>query len=76
MRLQELLIEVAVKSTWITDLVYTRSTKTLTMTLNNGKRYAIKGISRQSFERWKDSESKGKYFHQHIRDKFNINRTR
>jgi len=75
-RRPESLNEVAVASTWITNLVYTRKTKTLTMALNNGRRYAIKGISRQSFERWKDSPSKGKYFHQHIRNTFNIDRIR
>lgn len=68
--------EVAVASTWITELVYSRARKTLTMTLNNGKQYSIPGISRQSFDRWKAAPSKGQYFHQNIRDRFQIERTR
>lgn len=72
----EQLKEVAVASTWITELVYSRPKKELTMTLNNGKQYSIPGISRQSFDRWKSAPSKGQYFHQNIRDRFKIERTR
>jgi KTSC domain len=75
-RVKESLKEVAVASTWITDLTYTRPTKTLTMTLNNGRRFAIQGISRQSFDRWKSAPSKGTYFHSHVRDRFPIKRSR
>lgn len=76
MRIAEILKEVAVASTWITDLAYNRKNKILTMTLNNGRQFAIEGISRQSFDRWKSSPSKGQYFHQHIRDHFPIKRIR
>jgi hypothetical protein len=76
MRIAEILKEVAVASTWITNLVYTRASKTLTMTLNNGRQFSIQGVSRQTFDRWKSAPSKGQYFHEHIRDRFPVKRIR
>ena len=76
MTLSDILKEVAVVSTWITNLTYTRNTKTLTMTLNNGRAFAIDGVSRQTFDRWKADKSKGQYFHQHIKDTFPVKRIR
>lgn len=74
MRAIEFLAEKRVESAWITDLIYTRPTKTLTMQLSNGRRFSIKGISRSIFERWIKSPSKGRFFHQNIRTVYDINR--
>jgi len=76
MRLQELLLEKPVLSSWITDLTYNRPNRTLTMRLNNGKAYSIPGLTRSMFERWTRSPSKGKFFHDHINGGYLITRVK
>ena len=75
MRIVEILTEVSINnSSWITSLLYNRKNKIITMGLNTGRQYSIKGPSRQTFERWKSVESKGQYWHKHIKDIFPISR--
>ncbi len=74
MKASEILCEKPVESSWITDLVYNRPNKTLTMRLSNGMSYSIPGITRTTFERWVKSPSKGRYFQQQIRDTYQISR--
>jgi hypothetical protein len=76
MRIVELLNEKQVESTWITDLIYTRPTKTLTMRLSDGKSYKIAGISRTMFDKWYKTNSKGKFFHDFIKGTYNVARTK
>lgn len=72
MRAAELLNEKQVDSAWISDLVYNRPNKVLTMRLSNGVSYSIPGISRTMFERWLKSPSKGFFFHQNIKDIYQV----
>lgn len=74
MRLSEILNEKPVQSSWITDLVYSRPTKTLTMRLSNGKRFSIPGVTRGTFEQWINAPSKGNFFHVRIKNRYQINR--
>lgn len=74
MRASEILNEKPVKSTWITDLIYNRPNKVLTMRLSNGRTYSILGITRTAFERWVNAPSKGKHFQDRIKNTYNINR--
>jgi hypothetical protein len=74
MRAIEFLKEKAVESIWITDLVYNRPNKILTMRVSDGKTYSIPGVTRATFERWINSPSKGQFFHNQIKDKFDIKR--
>lgn len=74
MRIKELLYEKPVQSSWITDLIYNRPNKTLTMRLSNGKSYSVSRISRTTFEQWTQSSSKGRYFQNNIRNAYQINR--
>lgn len=76
MKTAELLKEKPVESTWITDLIYTRPTKTLTMRLSDGKSYKIPGISRATFETWTKSNSKGQFFHNFIKNKYQVTRSK
>jgi len=76
MKVADVLTEKPVESTWITDLVYTRPTKTLTMRLSDGKSYKIPGISRATFETWYKANSKGKFFHNFIKNKYQVTRSR
>lgn len=66
--------EKAVQSTWITDIVHNRENKYVTIRISNGRQFRIPGISRTVFERWISSPSKGQFFHQNIRGKFQISR--
>jgi hypothetical protein len=72
MRAAELLNEKQVDSAWISDLVYNRPNRVLTMRLSNGVSYSIPGISRTMFERWLKSPSKGFFFHQNIKDIYQV----
>jgi hypothetical protein len=74
MRAVEILNEKPVQSSWITDLLYNRPNKTITMRLSNGKAYSIPGITRTGFERWVKSPSKGQYFQEKIRDTYQVRR--
>lgn len=67
MRVAEILVEKQVQSSWITDIVYNRPNKVLTLTLSSGRSYTISGLNRRTFERWVSSPSKGKFFHNFIK---------
>ena len=69
-------MEKSVESTWITDLVHNRPNKTVTMRLNNGKTYSIPNITRTMFERWMKAPSKGRFFHQYIKDTYRAKKIR
>lgn len=76
MRVSEFLVEKPVESSWITNLTYNRPNKVITMRLSNGKMFSIPGITRSMFERWTNVSSKGRFFHDQIRDKYQVNRIR
>jgi hypothetical protein len=74
MRAAEILNEKQVMSAWISDLVYNRPNKVLTMRLSNGISYSIPGITRTMFERWIKAPSKGFFFHNNIKDNYQVSR--
>jgi len=74
MRAHEILNEKPVESTWITDLIYNRPNKVLTMRLSNGRSFSVPGITRTMFEKWVKAPSKGEFFHQFIKDTYQITR--
>ena len=74
MKLFELLLEKKVESTWISDLTHNRPNKVLTMRLSNGKSFSIPGITRSMFEKWSRSGSKGRFWHQFIKDNYKATR--
>lgn len=74
MRATEILNEKSVLSSWITDLTYNRPNKVLTMRLENGISYSISNLARSVFNRWINSPSKGFFFHQYIKDRYQIKR--
>ena len=74
MKVLEILNEKPVESTWIVNLMYNRPNKVVTMRLSNGTAYSILGITRGTFEQWLKSDSKGEFFHNSIRDTYNINK--
>lgn len=63
-----------VLSSWITNLVMTRKTNSVVMTLKNGRKYRIENISRYKFDLWNKAESKGKFWHQYIKNRHNVTR--
>lgn len=76
MKIIEILTEKPVQSSWITDLLYNRVNKTLTMRLSNGRSFSIPGMTRSMFEKWIKSPSKGRFYHDQIRDRYQITRIR
>lgn len=74
MKIYQILNEVKVMSSWISDVRYNRKARLLTMILNNGRAYLIDGISRHMFDRWKSAPSKGRFWHSHIKNKYNVRR--
>ncbi len=72
--MKNILNEKPVRSAWITDLIYNRPNNVLTMKLSSGSVYSISGITRTLFERWVNSPSKGKFFHNNIKEKYQVNR--
>lgn len=74
MKAVEIVNEKPVESSWITDLLYNRPNKTITMRLSNGKSYSIPGITRTGFERWIKAPSKGRHFQEKIRDTYQVRR--
>ena len=76
MKLEEFLTEKAVQSTWIASLTHNRPNKVLTMVLSNGRTFSIPNITRTTFERWSRAPSKGRYYHQYIKNKYRLTRIR
>jgi alkylated DNA repair dioxygenase AlkB len=74
MKINELLNEKAVSSTWVSDVTNHRSKKIVRMTLSDGKVYLIHGMSRRQFDHWHNSASKGKFFHKNVKGRYNITR--
>ena len=74
MKVEELLLEKAVMSSWITSLTYNRKNKILTMNLNNGNSYFIFSVSRSLFDKWNLATSKVKFFHLYIKNLYRIQR--
>ncbi len=70
----QFLIEKPVMSSWITNLVLTRQEKQLVMTLNNGRKYRIDNFTRYKFDMWNRAPSKGKFWHQFVKNKHNVTR--
>jgi hypothetical protein len=74
MKAWEVLNEKPVESTWIVNLMLNRPNKVLTMRLSNGTAYSIPGITRGTFEQWTKSASKGRFFHDRIKDIYQVNK--
>ncbi len=61
-----------VASTWIADLDYDHAAKECTMRLSDGKNYRIQGMQPDVYYSWVKAPSKGKFFHQHIKDNYYV----
>ncbi len=73
-RINKVINEKPVQSLWISDLTYNRPNRVLTMRLSNGISYSIPNISRATFEQWLRSPSKGHFFHDKIKDIYQVGR--
>jgi hypothetical protein len=70
---EEEIDEAPVISSWISDitLVNDRSGN-VTMALGNGNRYSVKSVGSQMFNAWLQAPSKGKFWHNNIKNKFQV----
>lgn len=75
MRAKEFLTEVAVKSSWIARVDYTPwPIRVLTLKLKNGNIYKIPNVGLTTYLAFITRPSKGKYWHQFIKGKYQVNR--
>jgi KTSC domain len=73
MRAHEFIAEGKVKSSWIARVEYSGApSRTLTIVLKNGNVYTVPGISQNFYNRMLTNPSKGKYYHQFIKDKYKL----
>lgn len=64
--------EVSVMSSWIADLRFLDGS--VILTLNNGRRYRVIGLSPGMFRQWVKAPSKGKFWHSNIRGNYRVSR--
>lgn len=74
MRAAEILNEQPVQSAWISDLTYNKPNEVLTMRLSNGISYSIPDIGEDIYEMWVKAPSKGFFFHNNIKDTYQVSR--
>ena len=74
MLVEQILTEKPVVSSWIADVAYNRTTKVARMTLGNGRKYDIEGISRREFDKWHGAGSKGKFWHFYVKGFYSVKR--
>ena len=74
MRAAEILNEQPVQSAWISDLTYNEPNHVLTMRLSNGNTYSILDIDKDVYEQWLKAPSKGFFFHNNIKDTYQVNK--
>ena len=72
MRIKEVseanLTEEQVLSSWIDELVHDPSQDAVIMTLLNGRSYTVYGVDEEMYDQWIAAPSKGKFWHEYIRD--------
>jgi hypothetical protein len=66
--------EMKVESTWITDIRHSRAKKEVIVTVSSGRRYLIPGVTRAVFDQWIRWPSKGKFYHNRIKGKYQLTR--
>jgi hypothetical protein len=64
--------EISVMSSWIADLRFLDGS--VILTLNNGRRYRVIGLSPGMFRQWVKAPSKGKFWHSNIRGNYRVSR--
>lgn len=66
------LMEEKVNSSWISEMEFHNGTAFIK--LQNGYMYAIHGMAKVTYNMWKKSPSKGKYWHNNIKDVYDMER--
>jgi hypothetical protein len=72
MLVSDILCERAVESSWIRDLRFSKKQRLITLTVASGRVYTIVGATPELYQKWVDTSSKGKFFHQYIKGKFKV----
>lgn len=62
--------ETQVLSSWISDLTLQKNQSDVTMTLLNGRKYRVSGVGADLYSTWVASPSKGKFWHQQIKNNY------
>lgn len=69
---EAVLDEQPVLSSWIADITLQKNERDVTMALGNGRRYKVASVGRSVFTAWVNSPSKGKFWHQHIKNRHRV----
>lgn len=73
MKIKELFIsEEPVISSWIADLSLDGTN--VIMTLGNGNSYVIQGIDSELYQSWLNAASKGRFWHNQIKNTYQVNK--
>lgn len=65
--------EAPVESSWITDITLADD-GSVTIALNDGKRYSVEGLGDAVYQQWIAAPSKGRFFHEQIKDNYQVRR--
>lgn len=76
MKINEIIIkEVPVISSWIANITRVKGpSRNITMTLGNGKKYSVKNVDNRVYRNWIRAPSKGQFWHQNIKNNYDIER--
>lgn len=65
--------EAPVVSSWITDITLADD-DSVTVALNDGKRYRVEAVGDAVYQQWLTAPSKGRFFHEQIKDNYEVRR--
>lgn len=72
MRLNEIISEVEVDSSWMHDIEHNEETNNVTMQTASGMVYIIQNVPVEIYTAWLAAPSKGAFFHANIKNTYDI----
>lgn len=70
MRLRQIINEAPVMSSWIADLTLMNNGRDVVMALGDGKRYRINTVGPRVYQQWMQAPSKGRFWHDQIKQNY------
>lgn len=61
-------------SSWIAELVLQDNQRDVTMVLGDGKRYRVNRIGPGVYQQWMQAPSKGRFWHDQIKNRYTVTR--
>lgn len=70
MRLRQIINEAPVMSSWIADLTLMNNSRDVVMALGDGKRYRINALGPSVYQQWIQAPSKGRFWHERVKQNY------